>query len=79
MHADVVDPVYIVRQYQSQLLKGANPPARNELLLDQPEGRFRHRIVIGTALHAQRALDLKTFQMKQASADRMEAFIKSMI
>ena len=62
MHSDVVEPVYVVRQLQTQLLKGAEPPARNELLLDQPECRFSHRVVIGTALHAQGALDLKAFQ-----------------
>ena len=62
MYADVVEPVNVVRQFQSQLLKGAKPPARNELLLDQPECRFRHRVVVGTALHAQGSLDLKAFQ-----------------
>ena len=62
MYADVVEPVNVVRQFQSQLLEGTKPPARNELLLDQPECRFRHRVVVGTALHAQGSLDLKAFQ-----------------
>ena len=62
MYADVVEPVYVIRQFQLQILKGTKPLVRDELLLDHPERRFRHRVVIGTALHAQRTLDLKAFQ-----------------
>ena len=58
----MVEPVNVVRQLQSQLLNRVKPLACNEFCLDHSEGRFRNRVIIGTAFHTQGTANLKALQ-----------------
>ena len=62
MQPNMVEPVNVVCQFQSQLLNRVKPPACNEFRLDHLEGRFGNRVVIGAAFHAQSAATLKVSQ-----------------
>ena len=62
MQPNMVEPVNVVRQFQSQLLKSVKPAACNEFRIDHLEGRFGNRVVIGAAPHAQGTAGLKAFQ-----------------
>jgi hypothetical protein len=62
MQPDIVEPVNVFRQFQSQLLKRDKPTTCNEFCLDHLEGRFRNRVIVGAAFHAQGTADLKALQ-----------------
>ena len=62
MYSDAVEPMYIVSQFTSQLLRGIEATPVNKLGFDEFECGLCHGVVVGTAPQTKGAMDAERFQ-----------------